>query len=407
MGHVGIYGTVIVSEKLCKIMKTHGGIKMSETMDLKIVQLRKLKGVSQQELAEYLGVTFQSVSKWETKTTLPDITLLPKIAEYFQVSVDEVLGLKPIRSSHYIPRDTNNRNDWRRMEHVVENDRRFFWNEDYLKYFFYDVLKIDHAVDIIEFCCCNGDFGKRLLRILPEGSTYTGVDSEYFIPRAKENLKGYEDFVQWIVGDVNQIKSNKKYDISICQAALRHMNEPKQILSVMKSCLKPGGTLISIEINREIENVGLYVEGLDYESLCTSFDWRKLWKKELTLEGRDYAIGMRVPFYLKELGLSQVDVRMNDKVTFVTPDMEDYDELCDSFANFRGWIKTPESEIANQQESLESMMDFYMSRGYQRTEVEALCRHQREMRQFFSENRGKVSFLFTFGFLISYGTYNI
>ena len=185
------------------------------------------------------------------------------------------------------------------------------------------------------------------------------------------------------------------------------MNEPKQILSVMKSCLKPGGTLISIEINREIENVGLYVEGLDYESLCTSFDWRKLWKKELTLEGRDYAIGMRVPFYLKELGLSQVDVRMNDKVTFVTPDMEDYDELCDSFANFRGWIKTPESEIANQQESLESMMDFYMSRGYQRTEVEALCRHQREMRQFFSENRGKVSFLFTFGFLISYGTYNI
>lgn len=377
---------------------------MSETMELKIAQLRKLKGVSQQELAEYLGVTFQSVSKWETKTTLPDITLLPKIAEYFQVTVDEVLGLKPIRSSHYIPRDTNNRNDWRRMEHVVENDRRFFWNEDYLNYFFHEVLKVDHPVDVIEFCCCNGDLGKRLLSLLPEGSTYTGVDSEYFIPKAKENLKEYEASVQLIAGNVNQFKTNKKYDISICQAALRHMNEPKQILSSMKACLKPGGALISIEINREIENVGLYVDGLDYESICTSFDWRKLWKKELASEGRDYAIGMRVPFYLKELGLSQVDVRMNDKVTFVTPDMKDYERLCDSFASFRGW--TPESEVENKQEAWESMMEFYMSRGYQRTEVEALSRYQRDMKQFFSENRGKVSFLFTFGFLISYGIYN-
>lgn len=43
-------------------------------IDLKVAQLRKLKGVSQQELADYLGVTFQSVSKWETRNTLPDIT---------------------------------------------------------------------------------------------------------------------------------------------------------------------------------------------------------------------------------------------------------------------------------------------------------------------------------------------
>jgi transcriptional regulator with XRE-family HTH domain len=53
-------------------------------------------------LAEVLGVTYQSVSKWETGITMPDITLLPAIAEYFNVSVDELLGLKPLRKQQYL-----------------------------------------------------------------------------------------------------------------------------------------------------------------------------------------------------------------------------------------------------------------------------------------------------------------
>lgn len=42
------------------------------------------------ELAETLGVTAQAVSKWETKTNSPDIALIPKIAELFDVSIDEL-----------------------------------------------------------------------------------------------------------------------------------------------------------------------------------------------------------------------------------------------------------------------------------------------------------------------------
>ena len=66
------------------------------TVKLKIAELRKNKGIGQQELADVLNVSFQSVSKWETGATMPDITLLPSIAEYFNVSVDELLGLKPL-----------------------------------------------------------------------------------------------------------------------------------------------------------------------------------------------------------------------------------------------------------------------------------------------------------------------
>ena len=56
----------------------------------KIRQLRKGKGISQEVLAQYLGVSFQAVSKWETGTTLPDVTLIPAIASFFGVSTDEL-----------------------------------------------------------------------------------------------------------------------------------------------------------------------------------------------------------------------------------------------------------------------------------------------------------------------------
>ena len=60
-----------------------------------IIRFRKDKGVTQEQLADFLGVTKASVSKWETKQSLPDISLLPIIASYFVVSIDELLGYEP------------------------------------------------------------------------------------------------------------------------------------------------------------------------------------------------------------------------------------------------------------------------------------------------------------------------
>ena len=65
-------------------------IKINE----QIAFLRKQKGLTQEELANALGVTNQSVSKWESAQCCPDIQLLPDIAELFDVSVDELIGYK-------------------------------------------------------------------------------------------------------------------------------------------------------------------------------------------------------------------------------------------------------------------------------------------------------------------------
>ena len=63
---------------------------MDNTLGNKIKQLRKQKNISQEVLAQYLGVSFQAVSKWETGTTMPDVLLIPSIASFFGVTIDEL-----------------------------------------------------------------------------------------------------------------------------------------------------------------------------------------------------------------------------------------------------------------------------------------------------------------------------
>lgn len=57
----------------------------------RIVELRKKKGWSQEELAEAAGVTRQSVSKWESAQSVPDLDKILKLAEIFGVTTDYLL----------------------------------------------------------------------------------------------------------------------------------------------------------------------------------------------------------------------------------------------------------------------------------------------------------------------------
>ncbi|MGN1344604.1 MAG: helix-turn-helix domain-containing protein [Traorella sp.] len=56
-----------------------------------IADLRKQKNMTQSEVADVLGVTYQAVSKWERDESLPDIALLPAIADLFGISIDQLL----------------------------------------------------------------------------------------------------------------------------------------------------------------------------------------------------------------------------------------------------------------------------------------------------------------------------
>lgn len=69
------------------------GFTMNEnSLGQRIAELRRGAGMTQEQLAARLGVSFQAVSKWENALSCPDVTLLPLLAEVFGVSIDSLFG---------------------------------------------------------------------------------------------------------------------------------------------------------------------------------------------------------------------------------------------------------------------------------------------------------------------------
>lgn len=63
----------------------------TSTLGVRIAELRKRKGYTQEEFSDMLGVSPQAVSKWENDLSCPDIMLIPQIASIFEITTDELL----------------------------------------------------------------------------------------------------------------------------------------------------------------------------------------------------------------------------------------------------------------------------------------------------------------------------
>lgn len=67
-----------------------------------IAKLRRERKITQEQLAEFVGVTKASVSKWETGQSIPDVLMLPQLATFFDVSIDSLMGYEPYLSEEQI-----------------------------------------------------------------------------------------------------------------------------------------------------------------------------------------------------------------------------------------------------------------------------------------------------------------
>lgn len=88
------------------------------TLGEKIYKLRTKRSMTQEQLAEKIGVSRQSVSKWETDSAIPDIEKLKLLAEIFEVSITELLGME-------CEEDTKRKDEKERIEHCQKEIKRW------------------------------------------------------------------------------------------------------------------------------------------------------------------------------------------------------------------------------------------------------------------------------------------
>lgn len=366
-------------------------------ISLRIADLRKKAKVTQQELADSVGVSFQTVSKWENGVNMPDIAILPLLADYFNVSTDQLLGLKPLDGETYISEQTATKDFWNQKLEYLLRTRQNSWNDDYARFLISQVWKIQQPVSVLDCGCGYGFLGLLLLPYLPGGSTYTGIDfAEDLVQKGKTLFESQKIEAEFLCENVFEYAAENQYDLVICQAVLRHQDNPAAFIQKMIALAKPGGYVVCIDSNREFECCGLYIDGMDYQELCRHEGLEKKWRTELAMQGRDYAVAIRTAHMMQKLGLVDVDVRMNDKAEFVTTQSPDYEKTKNDFVAYNDWT----SGIS--EEEKEKLILHLLTHGLSRREAEDYCSRNIAIADFFADHPS-AGYTFVKGKMISYG----
>jgi len=123
--------------------------------------LRKEKNISQEKLAAYLGISYQAISKWENGNTYPDIQLLPEIARFFGITIDELLQVEKLDEQALFDEYASKAEElfrngedmetvltlWKEAYHKMPNNIRV---KEFLMSTYFDTDKVKYSQEIIE-----------------------------------------------------------------------------------------------------------------------------------------------------------------------------------------------------------------------------------------------------------------
>lgn len=350
-----------------------------------ITQLRKSFQVTQKQLSDALGVSYQTISKWENGVTLPDITLLADIAKFFHITTDQLLGVMPLETTSYTPRDKTTSGYRDKNIQQFEASRALYWNEDYLKYMIEHVWSIKQAVNVAEIGAGTGIFSRQLLKYLPPGSTYTGYESSkamilYGQDQYKVHLKELKDFPM----------ASSKYDMIICQGYLRHTNTPVKHIETYLRRLRKGGIFIAHEENRPFEISGLLLGDLKDDSFQKGVLLEKMWSTERDKEGRDYRVGLRLPLLLKAAGLNKIQARLNDRIDLI---LNQNQPLLDLLNDHYRLTSITEDQF----------FDFLLERGLNQQEAMSYIDMYHARKNYMNQSIENIQLVHTTGLIIGWG----
>lgn len=290
---------------------------------------------------------------------------------------------------------------WNEKLDFLKAIRTGWCNDDYIEFLVEKVWKIKKAVNVLDFGCGFGYIGLLLLPILPEGSTYTGIDnSEILLNEAKNIFANSGYTAKFINIDLNKYQPEEDYDIAISQAVLRHIPHAENILEKMVQSVIHEGLVICMETDLELEKAGQYFSSLDYIELGMTELHRKMYRTELKNGGRDYRFAIKIPVLMQELGLHNIGVRMNDSVKFINPNgnKEEYLKQLNAMTEAWGWNKQlSETDKLN-------YIDTLMKKGLNKQEAEQFINGQSIISEHVMKNNDNTYIIQAPCTLISFGT---
>ena len=179
-----------------------------------IYTLRKRMGLTQEAVAEKLEITPQSISRWENGQSRPDVDMLPKIAAFFDVSVDALFGYRAdnLRVAGYEKNYKNHETHWGNVIQRIERK--------VLKF-----LPPTKPLSVLNIGCGEGNTAIFFAR---NGYIVSACDtSDKNLEVAKKSAKKFGLEINFFNADIMNYKIETKFDIIFASGALQYL-PPKE-----------------------------------------------------------------------------------------------------------------------------------------------------------------------------------
>lgn len=183
---------------------------MSNIIGKNIYSLRKKQGLTQEELARLVNVSFQAVSKWETGNSYPDISTLPLLANVLHCNIDTLLGYAAERQK------------------ITDYEERYktdgyYWGiqpSDMC----YEVMKLCPSTKPLRLLDVACGEGKDAVFFAKNGYNVTAFDAAHSgLEKARQLADHMQVDVNFFQADMLDFRLDNEFDIIFCSGALHYM----------------------------------------------------------------------------------------------------------------------------------------------------------------------------------------
>ena len=277
--------------------------------------------------------------------------------------------------------------------------RSLYLNVDYLQFLVEKVWKITKKVDVVDFGCGYGYLGLVLMPLLPEGSTYTGVDiSEELINKGREIFKTVPFNHKFIVSSANGIpEKDDTFDIAICNSVLMHIPKPDAVLAEMKRITKNDGMIISCESNWNAVNALMYIDGIKKSKITDLGFLQILFERVHEKTKTDGNIGMKMPVIMARNNIKNIQARISDAVRIVLADEnnEEQDSIYTSLQSDGFGTELNDEQKAGK-------INWFMELGFSREEATEYLEKEIKLNEIF-RNRDDLNMVYAAAMTFCFG----